>query len=512
MCLLLLSACGGRNDSGAGSDFTAGAAGASTLSLGGTVSGLVANNPLVLVNNADASTALTVPGNGAFTFAQRYANGAAYNVTVRTQPATQNCTVVNGSGTLPFTTGPRVTCLGLGKLPSGTLFATVAAAALPASVTVSTVAGDASDTTHVFKGGLPSGSILSSPHFLATDGTHLYLTEGEANAIRKISLSDYSTSNFLDGGVSGFADDAAGSGGAKFNDLEGIVTDGKYLYVGDMYNCAIRKIEISTKKVTTIAGQGGICRSGTTWADGKGTDITLGASPPPTDNTNTLFNLRALALSDDGKTLYFGDLNLLRKLDLATGMVTTILGRLGENGVIGNADGSFATAFIKRIILSIAVNGNNLYMLTGTLDHTLRKVDLAAQTVSTLELFYAEDDGSHDQFDTDNKALLDSIQASNPNFKPFRVRYGLSLSTSLVTDGTYIYISALAANQVARIRADGTDNGIPTPLVNPSQAYDYTDGLGGQAHLKYPLGITSDGKYLYLVDKWSYTVRKIAPN
>jgi len=43
---------------------------------------------------------LSVPANGSFTFATSLASGAAYAVTVKTNPSGQTCTVSNGSGTV----------------------------------------------------------------------------------------------------------------------------------------------------------------------------------------------------------------------------------------------------------------------------------------------------------------------------------------------------------------------------------------------------------------------------
>ncbi len=70
-----------------------------TYSVGGTVSGL-AGSGLVLQNNLGDN--LSVAADGSFTFAAKVADGAAYSVTVSTQPSspTQTCTVTNGSGTI----------------------------------------------------------------------------------------------------------------------------------------------------------------------------------------------------------------------------------------------------------------------------------------------------------------------------------------------------------------------------------------------------------------------------
>jgi len=69
--------------------------------IGGTVAGLAAGNSVTLQNNGGDD--LVVPADGSFTFVTGLATGAAYAVTVLTQPTapSQLCTVTNGSGTIP---------------------------------------------------------------------------------------------------------------------------------------------------------------------------------------------------------------------------------------------------------------------------------------------------------------------------------------------------------------------------------------------------------------------------
>src|SRR5256885_10022994 len=92
----LVTACGGG---GGGGDYSSsgGSSSSTSYTVGGTVSGL--NGTVVLQNNA--SNNLTITANGAFTFPTPLSYTAAYNVTVLTQPAGQNCTVANGAGAYP---------------------------------------------------------------------------------------------------------------------------------------------------------------------------------------------------------------------------------------------------------------------------------------------------------------------------------------------------------------------------------------------------------------------------
>lgn len=81
-----------------------------TAAIGGTVAGLDPFESLVLQNNG--SDNLAVNGNGGFSFSTPVAQAAGYDVTVLTQPATQTCTVTNGSGTAgaAAVTNVQVTC------------------------------------------------------------------------------------------------------------------------------------------------------------------------------------------------------------------------------------------------------------------------------------------------------------------------------------------------------------------------------------------------------------------
>jgi hypothetical protein len=112
--LVLLAACSNGRGSldGPGSPSTPPTQGAQDgYSVGGTVSGL-AGSGLILQNNGGGD--LTIAADGAFTFTGRSAAGAAYSVTVLSQPTgpSQTCAVSNGSGSIASAnvTNIAVTC------------------------------------------------------------------------------------------------------------------------------------------------------------------------------------------------------------------------------------------------------------------------------------------------------------------------------------------------------------------------------------------------------------------
>ncbi|MET0010611.1 MAG: hypothetical protein ABW109_22370, partial [Candidatus Thiodiazotropha sp. 6PLUC4] len=81
--LLLLSACGGSSET--------------SYRVGGEVTGLTADGLVLQINGGDT---LPVAGDGRFSFAIELDDGAAYEVTIASQPSGQTCTVNNGTGTL----------------------------------------------------------------------------------------------------------------------------------------------------------------------------------------------------------------------------------------------------------------------------------------------------------------------------------------------------------------------------------------------------------------------------
>jgi uncharacterized repeat protein (TIGR03803 family) len=69
-----------------------------TYSIGGTISGLTTGSVAVLSNNGGDD--ITLSANGSFKFSTSIATGSTYQVAVATQPASQQCIVTNGAGTV----------------------------------------------------------------------------------------------------------------------------------------------------------------------------------------------------------------------------------------------------------------------------------------------------------------------------------------------------------------------------------------------------------------------------
>jgi len=121
---LALSACGGG----------------SIAVVGGAISGLGSGLSLVVQDNRADN--LTLTANGSFSFATTLSSGSTYDVTVLQQPAGQDCTVANGTGTID-TNSDSVNTVVIACSTTSSLGGTVTGLLPGTSVTLSNEGGTA---------------------------------------------------------------------------------------------------------------------------------------------------------------------------------------------------------------------------------------------------------------------------------------------------------------------------------------------------------------------------------
>ncbi|AFM13963.1 NHL repeat containing protein [Turneriella parva] len=233
----------------------------------------------------------------------------------------------------------------------------------------STEFGDADGTGSTARFRQPSG--------ITTDGTNLYVIDNQAK-IRKIVISTGAVTTLV-GPAAGCSatppcprGDTDGTGtAARFNVPEGITTDGTNLYVADSTNSKIRKIVISTRVVTTIAGPAqGSAATGDTDATGNA----------------ARFN-KPTGITYDGTNLFIadGNNNKIRKLVISTGVVTTIAGpsqgtiTSGDTDAVGNAARFYSP-------VGITTDRTNLFVAdgTGNRNNKIRKILISTGAVTTI--------------------------------------------------------------------------------------------------------------------------------
>jgi sugar lactone lactonase YvrE len=98
-----------------------------------------------------------------------------------------------------------------------------------------------------------TSATFSAPYGITTDGTNLYVAEHGGNRIRQIVISSRAVTTLAGSGAPGADDNVVGTS-ATFITPDGITSDGTNLYVTDTGNNIIRRIVIHSGAVTTLAG------------------------------------------------------------------------------------------------------------------------------------------------------------------------------------------------------------------------------------------------------------------
>jgi len=165
--------------------------------------------------------------------------------------------------------------------------------------------------------------------------------------------------------VPGFSDGSGVANDAQFNGPSGVAADGMgNLYVADTNNCTIRKVVLATTAVSTIAG---ISRN---YGSADGTGVAARFAVPSGVAVDGAGNLY---VADTGN-------NTIRRIVLATGVVSTLAGTAGK---VGSTDGTGAAArFNVPSGMTIDSAGNLFVADTG--NGTIRKVVPATGRVTTI--------------------------------------------------------------------------------------------------------------------------------
>jgi hypothetical protein len=211
--------------------------------------------------------------------------------------------------------------------------------------------------------GKGSEARFNEPIGITTNGTSLYVTDSFNHTVRELVLATGEVTTLAGTVDISGADDSTGLA-ATFNEPNGITTDGPNLYVADTLNHSIRKIVIATKKVTTLAGTPGV----------RGSDDL----PVPGPGLAATFNEPA-GITTDGTHLYVADAenHTIRKIVISTGAVSTLAGTAGDDSY---KDGIGAEA---RFVApkGITTDGTHLYVSDT---HHIRKIEIATGLVTTL--------------------------------------------------------------------------------------------------------------------------------
>lgn len=259
---------------------------------------------------------------------------------------------------------------------------------------------------------------------------------------------------------------------AKFNKPSFGVLDSSsnVLFVSDTYNHIIRKIDLSTKKVSTLCGTPGKIE----WKDGIGME-------------SQFYFPSGLALNEREKILFVSDCmnHVIRSVNLVNGKVDTLV---GNPEIAGKGDGiGKESTFNWPCGLTFNSILNHLYVVDGN-NHSIRRVILDERRVETL-------------CGNGNRGCADGSFEESMFCFPCDITFNPLTEELYVSDDDNHVIRAISLKD-KRVRT----------LCGTPKDRRWEGGIHNQAKFNHPLGLGLDTreKCLYVCDRLNSTIRKIS--
>jgi len=321
-------------------------------------------------------------------------------------------------------------------------------------------------------GGPATSAMLYSPSGVTTDAFgNLFIADSGIHDVRRVDASGVITT-VAGIGTPGFSGDGGAATGAALDTPFGLSVDGPgNLFIADVVNNRIRRVDWLSGVITTVAGSAGQGFSG----DG-------GAA-----TSATLFQPYGVVV-DAGGNLFIadGNNNRIRRVDGASGVISTVAGT-GPSGFLG--DGGVATSANFNKPYVAAVDGSGNLFIADDWNHRIRRVDGQSGVTTTVA-------GTGTAGFSGDGGPATSAEFYAPQ--------------GVGVDGSGNLFIADTLNSLIR-RVDGQSGVITTVAGGGSPADGLGDGTPATtARLAIPFGLDVDGPgNIFIADTWNHRIRRV---
>ena len=241
------------------------------------------------------------------------------------------------------------------------------------------------------------------------------------------------------------------------------------LYFCDLGNHVVRRVDLSTRTMTTVTGN---TEKGYSGDGGLATDASM-MEP---------YEIRF----DAAGNLFVVDMpaHVVRRVDRATGVIETIAGT-GEKGFSGDGGLAVEAAFSQPH--SIELVSENRMLVADIGNHRIRCVDLDTGRIDTFA-------GTGSQAPTVDDGLIGIVDLNGPRTLALDEQGDVFLT---LREGNAVYRIDMHAGTIHHVAGTG------------EFGYSGDGGDAASAKLAGPKGIAVDREAVYIADTESHTVRRI---
>ena len=337
---------------------------------------------------------------------------------------------------------------------------------------VTTVAGTAA-AGYSGDGGPGSQAALNSPANVAVDAQgNLYIADNGNERIRRLDHASGIITTVVGTGQAAYSGDGGPGTSAQLNNPQGMAVDptGRSLYIADFSNERVRRLDLSTGIIETVAGNGVFGYAG----DG-GPAVAAELAYPV-----------GLAVDSAGNLFIVDQRNQrVRRVDSA-GIITTFAG----NGQIGfSGDGGPAAAAVLNFPTGVVVDAAGDVFVSDAGNQRIRRIDAASGKITTWA-------GNGISGYTGDGGPATAAELSNPLF--------------MISDASGNLLMVDQWNNSVRSIAAATD--IITTLAGTGlQGFSGDGGPANQATFNLPDGIAQgpDGA-IYVTDRGNNRIRRLS--
>jgi hypothetical protein len=323
---------------------------------------------------------------------------------------------------------------------------------------------------------------FSGPSTLAVDQHNLWVADEGKKAVRKIDIATATVTTIAGDGSAGYLDSLTGLT-AQFGSIESIATDGSTLWVADAVNHRIRSVSLTPPHASshTVAGSG---------AQGHQDGVA---------NNAELDGIRGHHLPGRPRLLprpHGGDAEALRP---ATGAVLTLAGMPYVSGHV-DGQGSAARFVSPRYMTS---DGSGMLYISDTNGNSIRSYNTVTGVVGTLL-----GDGTCGY--VDGQGFVDGLDGGARVHRP----------RGIAADGSNVYFAestpTTVRQAVVATSAVSTLLGAPDPCVvdcscGTPPPTGYAEGVGAATQWNGPWSVVyhPPSASLFVMDGGNYVIRRV---